>query len=97
MIDQRSPDREALRDDLPEPACSALLDEYWGKLQRQSELDSRRWLSERRLPDQSVAGDLEVPNPLMQLRRLTRASGDATQDQTLIEEGKGTLLPLAVG
>jgi tRNA A-37 threonylcarbamoyl transferase component Bud32 len=87
MIDQRVPDQKEPRDDLPEPACCALLDDYWAELQRQSEPNSRCWLSERRLPDQSIAGDLEVLNLLMQFRRFARASGEATQDETLIVPG----------
>jgi tRNA A-37 threonylcarbamoyl transferase component Bud32 len=88
MIDQRLPDQKDPRDDLPETTCSALLDDYWAELQHQSDLDSRRWLSERRLPDQSVEGDLEVLNLLMQLRRFGLAGGDATQDRTLLVPGR---------
>jgi serine/threonine protein kinase len=84
MIDQGPSDQDEPEDDSPELALCVVLDEYWEELQRKSDPDSRRRLSDRDVPDQAVAGDLEVLNLLHQLRQSALEVSDASQAPTVI-------------
>src|SRR4029077_13444105 len=77
------PDHDGPHDDRRELARCALLDEYWEELQRRSKPDSVRWLSDRDLPDLTIAGDLDVLNLLHQFQRSSGSSGDGSQAGTV--------------
>ena len=83
MIPDRRPGRDEPGDDPVTGARCALLDDYWAELQRHPESDSRSWLSDRSIPDQTIIADLDVLKLLHRFRHLGTASDDASQAPTI--------------
>ncbi len=83
MMDRQPSDRDEPEDEILETADCALLDEYWKDLQQQSEPDSRQWLIDRNLSDETIAGDLNILYLLHRARQRSGSSRDGSQHSTL--------------
>ncbi len=84
MIPNRRPGRDEPGDDPLAAARCALLDDYWAELERHPESDSRSWLSDRGIPDQTIIADLDVLKLLHRSRRQGTAADEASQVPTAV-------------
>jgi hypothetical protein len=84
MIPHGRTGREQPGEDLSAGARCALLDDYWAELQRHPEPDSRSWLSDRGIPDQTIIADLDILKLLHRFRRLGTAGDEASQAGTVV-------------
>jgi serine/threonine protein kinase len=84
MIPNRWPGRDEPGDDRAAGARCALLDDYWNELQRHPESDSRRWLSDRGIPDQTIIAELDVLKLLHRFRHPRTSGDEASQAPTVV-------------
>jgi serine/threonine protein kinase len=83
MMDRQRSQRDEPEDEDSEAADCALLDEYWEDLQQQSKPDSRQWLIDRDVCDETIAGDLDVLNLLHRAQQTSGPSRIGSEDSTL--------------